>query len=129
MLARLAADATLLAHAAFIAFAVLGALLAIRWRWIPWVQIPCAGWGLWVEAAGHSCPLTRLENHFRLLAGQGGYGESFIEHYLLDLIYPPGLTRELQFVLAGIVLGANAAIYGMLVLRRRRTPTRKPDSP
>lgn len=129
MLPRLAADATLLAHGAFIAFALFGALLAIRWPWVPWVQIPSAGWGLWVEATGRACPLTQLENHFRLLAGQGGYGESFIEHYLVDLIYPPGLTRELQFALAGIVLVVNAAIYGMLLLRRRATRHRRTNSP
>lgn len=118
MLFRLAADATLVLHLAFIAFAVLGALLALRWAWVPWLQLPAAAWGIYVEASGRICPLTHVENHFRQLAGQGGYAESFAERYLLSLIYPTGLTRELQFLLAAIVVVANLAIYGFILWRR-----------
>lgn len=120
MLPRLAADATLVLHLAFIAFAVLGALLALRWTWIPLVQLPAAAWGIYVEASGRICPLTHVENHFRLMAGQGGYAESFVERYLLSVIYPTALTRELQLVLAALVIVANLAIYGFILLRRRR---------
>lgn len=117
MLLRLAADATLLVHLGFIAFALFGALLALRWRWIPWVQCPAAAWGIFVELTGRLCPLTGLENHFRALAGQGGYSESFVERYLLPLIYPSGLTRRVQLVLAAIVLAVNVATYGYLLWR------------
>jgi len=119
MLPRLAADATLLLHLAFIAFALFGALLALRWRWIPFVQLPAAAWGAFVEFTGRLCPLTELENHFRALAGQGGYSESFVERYLLPIIYPAGLTRHVQLVLAAVVLAINAGIYGYLLWRRR----------
>lgn len=119
MLPRLAADATLLLHLAFIAFALFGALLALRWRWIPFVQLPAAAWGAFVEFTGRLCPLTELENHFRALAGQGGYSESFVERYLLPVIYPAGLTRNVQLVLAAVVLAINAGIYGYLLWRRR----------
>ena len=120
MLFRLAADATLVLHLAFIAFAVLGALLALRCSWVPWIQLPAAAWGIYVEASGRICPLTHVENYFRQLAGQGGYAESFVERYLLSLIYPAGLTRDLQFLLAAIVVVANLAIYGFIWLRLRR---------
>jgi len=122
MLPRLAADLTLVLHLAFIAFALLGALLALRWRWVPWFQLPAAAWGIYVEVSGRLCPLTDIENHFRRLAGQGGYSGGFVERYLLPIIYPAGLTRDVQFILAGIVIVANAAIYGFLFLRRRRRP-------
>lgn len=120
MFHRLAADATLVLHLAFIAFALFGAVLAWHWRWIPLVQLPAAAWGIFVEVTGRLCPLTGLENHFRVLAGQGGYGEGFIERYLLPVIYPSGLTRDVQLVLAIIVLAVNGAIYGILFWRRRR---------
>lgn len=120
---RLAADAALLAHLAFILFALLGAALASKWRWVPLVHVPAAAWGFFVEFTGRICPLTDLENYLRIKAGQSGYAESFIEHYLLAIIYPAGLTREVQFVLAGVVVVINAAIYGWLVYARCESRT------
>lgn len=119
MLFRLAADAVLLVHLIFILFALLGAALAFRWRWIPCIHLPAAAWGFFVEVTGRICPLTYLENYFRIQAGQSGYAESFIEHYLLAVIYPAGLTREIQFALAGVVVVVNAVIYGWLLFQRR----------
>ncbi len=118
---RLAADALLVLHGLFIVFALLGGLLAFWWRWVPWVQLPCAAWALFVEASGRLCPLTNWENHFRDRAGQGSYAGGFVEHYLLPLIYPEGLTRELQGVLAVVVLVVNIAA-SKLWWRRSRTP-------
>jgi hypothetical protein len=118
MLPSLAADATLVVHLAFIVFALFGALLALRWHWIPVVQLPAAAWGVFVEVTGRLCPLTELENHFRALAGQSGYSESFVERYLLPIIYPSGLTRHVQLVLAAVVLAVNVAVYGFLLWRR-----------
>ena len=120
MLPNLAADAALVVHLAFIVFALFGALLALRWRWTPLVQLPAAAWGVFVEVTGQLCPLTGLENHFRALAGQGGYSESFVERYLLPIIYPSGLTRHVQLVLAAVVLAVNVAVYGFLLWRRLR---------
>ena len=119
MLYRLAADLVLSLHLLYIVFSVFGAVLALRWRWVPWLQLPCAAWAFFVMLAGAPCPLTDIENHFRALAGQAGLEGGFIEHYLLAVIYPEGLTRELQFVLGALVLVFNVAIYAW-VLRRRR---------
>ena len=115
---RLAADSVLLLHLAFIVFALFGAVLAARWRWMPLLHLPAAAWGFFVEFTGRICPLTVLENELRIRAGQSGYAQSFVEHYLLNVIYPPGLTREIQFGLAAVVLVINFAIYGWLILRR-----------
>ena len=120
MILRFAADAVLVAHLAFILFASFGALLALRWRWIPFVQLPAAAWGFFVEATGRICPLTFLENALRMRAGASGYGEGFIEHYLLALVYPAGLTHGIQFVLAAAIVALNVAIYAV-VLRRSRS--------
>jgi hypothetical protein len=116
MFYRVAADAVLLLHFAFIAFILLGATLVARWRWLITVHLPAAMWGFFVELTGRICPLTYAENFFLVKAGQSGYTESFIEHYLLAIIYPAGLTREVQIVLAGVVFVINMAIYVWLFL-------------
>jgi len=76
------------------------------------------GWGILVELAGWICPLTPLEQVLRRSAGQGGYGTSFVEHYVLPLLYPTALTREIQVGLGLGVLFLNLFVYGW-VLRRR----------
>lgn len=123
MLYRLAADATLFAHLAFIAFVVAGAALAWRWRWLALLHLPAALWGAYAELAAAACPLTALENRLRLAAGQAGYPGGFIEHYLVALIYPAGLTPALQWALGVGVLALNAVLYGLLLRRWRRAPT------
>lgn len=120
MIYRLAADVVLLFHLAFILFAALGAVLAVRWRWLSIIHLPVATWGIFVELTRRICPLTYLENHLRLKAGQAGYSDSFIEHYLLSIIYPSGLTPHVQFILAGALLIVNTAIYGYLLFGGRQ---------
>ncbi|MDP1635844.1 MAG: DUF2784 domain-containing protein [Gallionellaceae bacterium] len=87
--------------------------------WLPLIHLPAAAWGFFVELTGRTCPLTYLENHLRIRAGLSGYTESFVEHYLLAIIYPEGLTRNTQILLAGAVIVVNAAIYGWLYARAR----------
>lgn len=115
---RLAADSVLLLHLTFILFVLLGGVMTVWWRWIPFVHLPAATWGFFVELTGRVCPLTYWENHFRIKAGQSGYMESFVEHYLLDIIYPSGLTREIQLLLAGVVVIVNIMIYGWVFFHR-----------
>lgn len=119
MIHRLAADGVLLLHLAFILFALLGGAMAAWWRWTPLVHLPAAAWASFVELTGRVCPLTYLENYFRVKAGDSGYTESFIERYLLKIIYPSGLTLEVQYALAGIVIVVNIVIYAWLVFRWR----------
>lgn len=84
-----------------------------------------AAWGVAVEVFHLPCPLTRWENLLRHLAGQDGYGGGFIEHYLLTLIYPAGLTPEIQLGLGAVVLLVNIAVYVRLIRRRQaNTPDR-----
>lgn len=117
MIYRFLADAVLIIHLLFIGFVIFGGLLALRSPWITLVHIPAACWGAFIELTGGLCPLTVMEVEFRRIAGDAGYSGSFIEHYLLHVIYPAGLTRDIQFWLAGFVILINVAIYGNLVYR------------
>lgn len=114
------ADGVLLIHLLFIAFAVGGGWLALRWRWMPLLHVPALAWGVTVEFTGWTCPLTPLENALRRAGGGAPYTESFIEHYLLPLIYPVALTREWQWVLGGLLLAINAAVYAIVWRRNRQ---------
>ena len=123
---RFAADAVLLLHLGFIVFALFGGALALRWRWMPLVHLPAVAWAFFVELTGRLCPLTSVENGLRVRAGQTGYADSFVEHYLLGVVYPSGLTREIQFGLAVAVVAINMAIYLWLFLRYRGRFKRRP---
>ena len=105
------ADAVLLLHFAFILFVVLGGLLVLRRRRLIWLHLPVVIWGALIEFAGWICPLTPLESWLREQGGDRGFSGGFINHYLGTLIYPEGLTRELQWLLGALVLAINAAIY------------------
>ena len=114
---RGAADILVLLHVAFVAYVVVGGLLVPRWPRTAWVHVPAALWGVGVELAGVVCPLTPLENALRERGGQAGYRDSFIEHYLVPVLYPAGLTREAQILLGLSALGLNLAIYAWLIRR------------
>lgn len=111
MLHGIAADFVVLLHFAFILFVVLGGLLLLKWPRLVWVHLPAAVWGALIEFTGWICPLTPLENWLRQAGGAGGYSGGFVEQYILVLIYPEGLTREIQFFLGLGVLILNAVIY------------------
>jgi hypothetical protein len=119
MYERLAADALLLAHFAFVAFVALGGTLVLRWPKLAWVHVPAALWGALVELLGWVCPLTPLEVALRRAAGDAGYSGGFIEHYLVAALYPQSLTRDIQFALGMAVVVVNVAIYGIAVQRAR----------
>lgn len=123
MIARVAADLVVAAHFAFIVFVVVGGFLTWRWPRLAWIHVPVAAWGALIEFAGWICPLTPLENALRRAAGDAGYTGGFIEHYLIPVIYPAGLTRGLQLALGAAVLVLNAAAYGGLLWRSRRSRT------
>ena len=124
MFYRLAADFVVVFHLVFIVFALFGGLLILRWRWLIVLHVPAMIWGAVVEFFHLYCPLTPLENALRLKAGSQGYDGGFVEHYLIPVIYPAGLTPQIQLWLGGIVVLSNLVIYGWLVSRwwLRRQP-------
>ena len=109
---RLLADLTLTLHFVFLAFVVGGGLLARRWRWITVPHQLAVAWGVYVELMpGLLCPLTTWENVLALRAGEAGYEGGFIEHYLVPVIYPDGLTPTVQQTLAVLVIAVNVVVY------------------
>ena len=120
MLYGILADIVVWIHFAFVLFVVLGAITIIRWRRVLWLHLPAVFWAIWIELAVGICPLTPLENWLRNRAGQGGYRGDFVEQYLMPVLYPTGLTRNLQIVLGFLVILINAGIYGYIIWRYRR---------
>ena len=114
------ADAVVLIHFGFILFVLLGGMLAWKWRWVPWLHLPAALWGVLIEFSGGICPLTPLENRLRQAAGGDGYPGSFIERYLLPVIYPAELTGDVQVLLGLLVIAVNLGIYELLWIRRKK---------
>lgn len=120
MMYGILADAVVVFHLAFVVFVVLGGFLVLVRPPVAWIHVPAALWGALIEFGGWLCPLTPLENWLRARAGEGGYGGGFVEHYLLPLLYPGDLTREIQIVLGVLVVIVNGALYGWLVYRTSR---------
>jgi len=120
---RLLADLVLLVHATFVVFVVLGGFAVLRWPRAAWVHLPVVLWGAGIEFTGGLCPLTPLENHWRRLAGDQGYGGGFVEHYLLAALYPEGLTRGVQLALGLLVVAVNVAIYARIWRRKKASRT------
>ncbi|MCK6559204.1 DUF2784 domain-containing protein [candidate division KSB1 bacterium] len=116
---RALADAVVVLHLLFILFVLFGGLLVWRWPRCAWLHLPAMLWGAFIEFSKGVCPLTLLENWLRRQGAATGYGVSFIEHYLIPLIYPATLTPRLQFVLGALVLILNACVYFFLLRRRR----------
>ena len=120
MIYRVLADATVVLHLGFVLFVLLGGVLAARRAVVAWAHLAAVAWAAWVEFSGSMCPLTPLENWLRVRGGGGGvYATSFVEQYILPLLYPAALTRDTQFLLGGIVLGVNALAYALIIRRRR----------
>jgi hypothetical protein len=111
MVYRILADLLVIVHFSFVLFVVLGGVLAWRWQPIMWVHLPAVVWGVLIEWAGWICPLTPFENWLREMGEEAEYIGSFVEHYLITILYPEDLTRELQITLGFVVLAINVLIY------------------
>jgi hypothetical protein len=117
---RVIADVLVLLHLAFIVFVLLGGLLVAWRRRFALLHLPALAWGLYTESTSTVCPLTPLENAFRHAAGEAGYAGGFVEHYLLRMIYPPGLTPGIQLGIAIVLVVLNVAVYAWAWRRPRR---------
>ena len=117
---RILADVIVVVHLGFVLFVVLGGLLVLRWPRTAWAHIPAVCWGAWTEFAGVVCPLTPLENWLRQQSGRSPYTTTFVEHYVVPVLYPSSLTRHVQVVLGTFAVLINVAVYTIVVRRRRR---------
>ncbi len=115
MLYRVLADAVLIGHLLLIIYGLLGGLFYFWRPWLVWLHLPLAVWISLIEFFQWTCPLTPWEKQLRVLAGEGAYAGGFIEHYLIALIYPDGMTQAMVLVLGIIALGSNLLIYGFIL--------------
>ena len=120
MVYRYLADAVLWAHLFFILFVVFGGLIVSRWPKMAWIHVPTFLWGGIIEIGGWICPLTYLENDLRMKGAEEGFTTSFVETYILPLIYPDLLFSEgfprSGFIWIGLfVLALNGIIYWWII--------------
>ena len=120
MIFRVLADAIVVVHLVFVAFVVCGGVLVLRWPRVAWVHLPAAAWGAWVEFAGWICPLTPFENWLRVQGGAATYTTGFVERYLLPVLYPASLSRDVQWTLGLLVILLNGIVYAVVVRSRRK---------
>jgi len=125
MLYTLLADAVVVVHLGFVVFVVCGGLLVLWRRSAALVHLPGAAWGVYIELTGGICPLTPLENRLRALGGESAYAGDFVERYLMPVLYPADLRRDVQVALGLFALGINVGIYSYAWRQaRRRRSTR-----
>ena len=124
MIDRILANLVLLSHLAFVLFTIFGGLLVMRFRRLIWLHIPALAWGIWIELSGNICPLTSIENQLREAGGTAGYRGGFIDHYVTGILYPDGLSRNIQFLLAAVLACINLGVYGTLAWRAKIPGTR-----
>jgi hypothetical protein len=112
-------------HGAAVAFMLTGSLLALRWPRLLWLHVPVSLAILGLYLTGSDCPLTTWELALRERAGEPGYREGFIGHYITE---PMGFPIEATSTQAGIYVIAflpNLVSYGLLAaryLRQRSDP-------
>ncbi|HKJ17066.1 MAG TPA: DUF2784 domain-containing protein [Xanthomonadales bacterium] len=120
MLYKLAADSIVLIHFGFIIFVVLGGLLVLSWPKIAWVHIPAAAWGVWIELSHGVCPITPLEQSLRDRAGATNYEGSFINQYIVPIIYPPDFSPQTAQVFGFALMVFTMTVYSVAIYRKRR---------
>lgn len=114
------ADLVILVHFLFVVFVIFGSVLLLWSKKIIWFHIPAVFWGALIEFTGWICPLTPLENSLRLKAGRFTYEGGFIENYIVPVLYPSGLTRNIQLVLGVAVIVINLFFYWLVFKKRNR---------
>jgi hypothetical protein len=113
---QLLANAVLVAHLGVVLFIVAGLVLillggGLRWDWVRnfWfrlLHLVAIGYVVAESMFGIECPLTTLEQWLRVRAGQGGFQDDFIAHWVGQLMFyhaPPW------------VFTAAYSIFGLLV--------------
>ncbi len=118
MIYSLLAECLVLVHFAFVAFVLVGGLLVLWKPFLRWLHLPAVAWAALIEFSGWICPLTPWEQALRLKGGQAGYTGGFVEHYLIPVLYPAGLTQGVQVVLGILVVAVNVGIYTIVGRRR-----------
>jgi hypothetical protein len=130
---RMLANAVVVFHFMVVLFVIAGALLLLWRRWVAWVHLPVIAWVIFAEIFHHICPLTFLENWLRDLGGDEAYAGDFVDHYIIPVLYPRGLTATMQVVFGIFVLVVNVVLYAIAFRHKQpvgskvsATPVSKP---
>ena len=111
---EIAVNLVLIIHFAFILFVVFGALFFFASAKIIFIHIPTLIWGSYIMFTHSACPLTHLENWLLHKANLATYSEGFIQHYIIPIVYPIGLSKDLQIYLGITLIVLNIIIYGFI---------------
>ncbi len=123
MLYKVLADVAVAVHLLFIVFVLFGGFLTFRWPRVAWSHVPSFLWGGGIALVGWVCPLTYLEHDLRAKGAAEGYATSFVEAYVLPLVYPEWLFGgfpRIGFIVIGVlIIALNAVLYWRLSTRLR----------
>ncbi len=117
---EIAADLILIIHFTFVLFVVFGALLIFASIKIIFIHIPAVIWGSYIELTNSICPLTYLENWFLHKANLTTYSEGFIQNYLVPIVYPMNLTKDLQIYLGIALIVLNIIVYVLIINKLKK---------
>ena len=117
---ELAAEIILIIHFLFIIFVIFGALLFFVAKKIVFIHIPAIIWGSYIELTHSICPLTYLENWFLHKSNLTIYSEGFIQNYLVPIVYPMSLTKDLQIFLGIGLIVINIVIYAFIFAKLKK---------
>ena len=117
---EIAADLIIIIHFTFVLFVVFGALLIFVSIKIIFIHIPAVIWGSYIELTNSICPLTYLENWFLHKANLTTYSEGFIQNYLVPIVYPINLTKDLQIYLGITLIVLNIIVYVFIINKLKK---------
>ena len=117
---ELFADLTLIVHLIFILFVIFGGLLFFIFSKIIYIHLPSLLWGIYIELTNSVCPLTYLENWFLYKGELSTYSNDFINKYLFPIIYPEGLTTDIQTYIGITLIVINILIYGLIFINLKK---------
>ena len=117
---EITANLILIIHLIFILFVVFGALLFFVSTKIIFIHIPAIIWGSYIELTNSICPLTYLENWLLQKANLTTYSDSFIQNYLVPIVYPVNLTKDIQLYLGIALIVINIVIYAFIFTKIKK---------
>ena len=115
-----AAQITIFIHFLFIVYIVLGSILCFFKTKLIIFHLFSVARGVYIELSSNVCPLTYLENWFLQKAGLRAYTEGFISKYIFNIVYPIGLTEQIQLYLALGLIFINIILYLFLYFLKKR---------
>ena len=114
------ANLALITHLIFILFVIFGGLLFFIFSKVIYIHLPALIWGIYIELTSSVCPLTYVENWLLYQSGLTTYSISFINNYILPIIYPEHLTADLQIYLGISLIIINTFIYGLIIISLKK---------